>query len=95
MDMVMTMRIDLPGELPEPMNPPAAGDFLEKKDGYQIMEADQQIMLAGHMPLIGEFLLDREGVVRWSFTEAEERGQNVFRAPNPEELMSAASQVAH
>ena len=95
MDMVMTMRIDVPGELPEPMNPPAAGDFLEKKDGYEITEADQQIMIAGHMPLIGEFLLDREGVVRWSFTEVEERGQNVFHAPNPEELMSAASQVAH
>ncbi|TIP80593.1 MAG: AhpC/TSA family protein, partial [Mesorhizobium sp.] len=95
MDAVMTMRIDLPGELPEPMNPAAAGDFLEKKDGYEITEADRQIMIAGHMPLIGEFLLDREGVVRWSFTEAEEEGQNVCRAPNLEELMSAASQVAH
>jgi hypothetical protein len=91
----MTMRIDLPGELPEPMNPAAAGDFLEKKDGYEITEADRQIMIAGHMPLIGEFLLDREGVVRWSFTEAEEEGQNVCRAPDPKELMSAAFQVAH
>ena len=95
MDVIMTMRIDLPGELPEPMNPAAAGDFLGEKDEYEITEADQQIMIAGHMPLIGEFLLDREGVVRWSFTEAEGGGRNVCRGPNPEELMSAASQVAH
>lgn len=93
-DVVMTMRVDLPGELPEPMNPAAAGNFLGEKDGYEIAEADRQIMIAGHMPLIGEFLLDREGVVRWSFTEAEEGGQNVCQAPNPEELMSAASKVA-
>ena len=95
MDVIMTMRIDLPGELPEPMNPAAAGDLLSEKDGYEITEADQQIMIPGHMPLIGEFLLDREGVVRWSFTEAEEAGRNVCRGPNSEELMSAASQIAH
>jgi peroxiredoxin len=95
MDVIMSMQIDLPGELPEPMNPPAAGDFLTEKDGYETTEADLQIMIAGHMPLIGEFLLDREGVVRWSFTEAEEGGRNVCRGPNPEELMSAASQVGH
>ncbi|OWV73850.1 peroxiredoxin [Rhizobium sp. R339] len=95
MDAVMAMRIDLPGELPVPMNPAAAGDFLEKKDWYEITAADRQIMIAGHMPLIGEFLLDREGTVRWSFTEAEEEGQNICRAPSPEELMAAASQVAH
>jgi hypothetical protein len=47
------------------------------------------------MQLVGHFLLDREGVVRWSFTEVEEEGRNVCRALDPEELMSAASQVAH
>jgi len=96
MDVVMTLRIDIPGELPEPMPVPAAGDFLSERDGYEITEADQQVMIPGpHMPLIGEFLLDREGIVRWSFTEAEPGGRNVCRGPDPEELMSAASQVAH
>jgi hypothetical protein len=47
------------------------------------------------MQLVGHFLLDREGVVRWSFTEVEEESWNVCRALNPGELMSAASQVAH
>ncbi|MBP1886309.1 peroxiredoxin-like family protein [Sinorhizobium mexicanum] len=95
MDVVTTMRVDRPGELPEPMNPDAAAGFLNTKDGYEITEADQQVRIPGHMQLVGHFLLDREGVVRWSFTEVEEEGQNMDRVLNPEELMSAASEVAH
>ena len=95
MDVVMTMRVDRPGELPEPMDPATAGDLLSEKDGYEITEADQQVRVPGHMQLIGQFLLDREGVVRWSFTEVDGQGQNMCRALNPEELMSAVSQVAH
>jgi len=95
MNVVMAMRVDRPGELPEPMPPPTAGDLLNKKDGYEITEADRQVSLAGHMQLVGHFLLDREGVVRWSFTEVEDEGRNVCQALNPGELLSAASEVAH
>ncbi|MBD9373462.1 AhpC/TSA family protein [Rhizobium sp. ARZ01] len=93
MDVVTAMRVDRP-ELPEPMNPPAAGDFLNEKDRYEFTSADQQVSLSGHMQLVGHFLLDRDGVVRWSFTEADDQGRNVCRPLSPEELMSAASQVA-
>ncbi|MCV9966857.1 redoxin family protein [Pararhizobium sp. BT-229] len=95
MDVVMTMRVDRPGELPEPMDPATAGDLLNKKDGYQITEADQHMRIPGHMQLVGYFLLDREGVVRWSFTEVEEEGRNMCQTLNPGELMSVASQFAH
>ncbi|WP_026618979.1 peroxiredoxin [Ensifer sp. WSM1721] len=94
MDAVMTMRVEWPGELPEPMDPATAGDLLNKKDGYEMMEADQQVRVPDHMQLVGHFLLDREGVVRWSFTEVEEEGRNMDRALNPKELMSAASQLS-
>ncbi|MGX9179264.1 peroxiredoxin-like family protein [Mesorhizobium sp. BHbdii] len=96
MDTVMAIRIHLPGELPEPMGLMAMNEFLNKKEGYEITEADQQAMVAsGQGQLVGQFLIDRGGIVRWSFTEVLEDGLNTFRAPNPEELMSAASQVAH
>ena len=94
MNVVMGMRMDLPGELPEPMNPVAASDILNKKDGYEITEADQRMLATGHGQLFGQFLLDREGIVRWSFTEVPEGGHRMFGAPSPQELMSAASQVA-
>ena len=65
-----------------------------KKDDYEVTEADQQMMATGHGQLVGQFLLDRQGIVRWSFTEVPEGGRYMFGAPNPQELMSAVSQVA-
>lgn len=93
MDVVKTMKVDRPGELPGPMNPAAAGDLLNEMDGYEMMEADQQVRIPGHLQLVGQFLLDRDGVVRWSFTEVEGQGSNMGRALNPQELISAAAQV--
>ncbi|AZO71441.1 MULTISPECIES: redoxin domain-containing protein [unclassified Mesorhizobium] len=90
----MDMRVDIPGELPGPMNPIAAAEILDKKDHYEVTEADQQMMATGHGQLIGQFLLDRQGIVRWSFTEVPEGGRYMFAAPSPQELMSAVSQVA-
>jgi peroxiredoxin len=90
----MDMRVDIPGELPGPMDPMAAGEFLDKKDHYELTEADEQMMATGHGQLIGQFLLDRQGIVRWSFTEVPEGGRYMFGAPNPQELMSAVYQVA-
>jgi peroxiredoxin len=90
-----TMRVELPGELPEPMDPMAAAEILDKKDGYEVTGADQQMMATGHGQLVGQFLLDRQGIVRWSFTEVPEGGRLMFAAPTTQELMSAVSQVAN
>ena len=91
---VMDMRVDLPGELPDPMDPIAATEILNKKDHYEMTEVDEQMKATGHGQLIGQFLLDREGIVRWCCTEVPEGGRYRFGAPSPEELMSAVSQVA-
>jgi peroxiredoxin len=94
MDAVMSMRIDMPGELPEPMNPIAATEFLDKADGYEFTEDDKRMIATGEGQLVGEFLLDRDGVIRWSFTEVEEAGRHMFGIPAPREVMSAASNMA-
>ncbi|TIT03758.1 MAG: redoxin domain-containing protein [Mesorhizobium sp.] len=88
------MRVDIPGELPGPMDPIAASEILNKRDHYELTEADEQMMATGHGQLVGQFLLDRQGIVRWSFTEVPEGGRYMFAAPSPQELMSAVSQVA-
>jgi len=93
MDVVMSMPITLPGELPEPMNPFAAMELLNAKDGYEITEADQRVMAIGSGQLFGQFLIDREGIVRWTFTEAAGGGERMFTRADPEDLMSAASEV--
>jgi len=94
MGTIMKMRIDLPGELPEPMDPMTASDFLDKLDGYEVMDADLQMMADGQGQLAGEFLLDRDGIVRWCFTEVPGGGRQLFASPNRQELMSTAAQLA-
>ena len=66
--------VDVPGEMPEPMDPFAALEYLNKKDGYDITEADRQIIATGVGQLVGQFLLDRNGVVRWTFSEVLDGG---------------------
>lgn len=88
------MRVDIPGELPGPMDAMTAGEILNKRDNYEVTEADEQMMATGHGQLVGQFLLDRQGIVRWSFTEVPEGGRYMFGGPNPQELMSAVSEVA-
>jgi len=93
MHTVMSMRVDLPGELPEPMDPFAASEFLDKLDGYEVMDADRQMMADGQGQLTGEFLLDRDGIIRWCFTEVPDDGRYMFGSPSRQELMSAAAQL--
>jgi peroxiredoxin len=88
---VKSMKVDLPGEMPKPMDPFAALEYLNKKDNYDITEADHQMMATGIGQLVGQFLLDRDGVVRWTFSEVLDGG--ICAAPNSEEMMSVASYI--
>jgi hypothetical protein len=88
---VKAMRLYLPGEMPEPMDPFATLEYLNKKDGYEIA-ADQHVIATGMGQLVGQFLLDRNGVVRWTFSEVHDGGLGA--TPNSDEMMSAASQIS-
>ena len=90
---LVAIRMDMPEDLPEPMDVLTAFDTLNKKDGYDVTEDDQRMIATGNGQLFGQFLLDRDGVVRWTFTEVPEGGRRMFGAPSREELMSAAAQV--
>jgi len=86
-----SMRVNLPVEMPEPMDPFASLEYLNKKDGYEITEADQQVIATGVGQLVGQFLLDRNGVVRWTFSEVFDGGLGAI--PNANAMMSAASAI--
>lgn len=88
---VKSMRLNLPAEMPEPMDPFATLEYLNKKDNYDITEADQQMMASGVGQLAGQFLLDRNGIVRWTFSEVLDGGLGA--RPNFDEMMSAASEI--
>ncbi|HXV29409.1 MAG TPA: redoxin family protein, partial [Sinorhizobium sp.] len=43
MQTVMSMRLEMPGELPEPKNPVAASEYLQQKDGYEMTDDDNRM----------------------------------------------------
>lgn len=92
---VMAMRLDMPGELPGPMNPIDASAYLNHRDGYEMTPADDRTEERAGGQLVGEFLLDRYGIVRWSFTEVEGGVASMFAIPRADELMSVAAQLPH
>jgi Peroxiredoxin len=93
MSQMMSMKINVTGELPEPLDPMAARR--PQQDGrLRDHRCRQQMQATGMGQLVGEFLLDREGIIRWSFTEVPDGGKNLFGGPTPQDLLSAASHLA-
>jgi peroxiredoxin len=88
------LQVDIPGETPGPMGSFEAAELLARKDGYEMTPVDQQMDATGKGQLVGQFLLDRNGIVRWTFTEVAEGGRHMFGGPTTDEVMSAAMQVA-
>jgi peroxiredoxin len=62
-------------------------------DRYKLTEVDQQMAREGGGQLFGQFLIDRDGIIRWSFTEVPADGGQMFARPTPQQLIEAASQV--
>ncbi|MGI6855238.1 redoxin family protein [Mesorhizobium sp. 1B3] len=93
LDTVRSIVVDMPGELPGPMNPMAAAEVLNTRDGYEMTDTDREMAATGDGQLFGQFLLDREGVIRWSFTEVPEDGRRMFARPSTDELIEAVGRV--
>ena len=90
MGQLQATLINPTGELPEPQNPFQATETLNKRDGFEMTEVDQQIAAAHGFVLPGHFLIDREGVIRWLQIEASERMGDLGKQPGDEEILAAA-----
>jgi hypothetical protein len=78
------------GELPKPENVFAAMETLNKRDGFEMTETDQQIAAAHGTQMTGHFLIDRQGVIRWRHIEAAEGLEDLSKFPSDEEIVAAA-----
>ena len=81
------------GELPEPQGVFVAMDTLNKKDGFEVTEVDQQIAAVHGFQLGGHFLIDRDGIIRWLQIEALERMADLVKFPTDEEIVAAAARA--
>ena len=92
------VRINPTGELSEPMPLLQAPMALDKVHGYHPTAVDQRDsarQMEHGVQLKGQFLLDRDGVVRWVNIECAGEGLAGFgKFPTDEELLSAASALS-
>ena len=92
LNQLQSARLDHP-ELPAPTDPFGANDVLNRRDGFEPNEIDQQIAAAHGTQLAGYFLLDRDGRIRWLFVEAAERMSDLTKFPSEDEILAAARRL--
>lgn len=87
-----SIRINPTGELPEPMPLMKSAAALDKVHGYHETETDARDFERQGIQLKGQFLLDRDGIVRWANIECASEGLAGFgKFPTDAELLEAAA----
>jgi peroxiredoxin len=86
-------RINPTGELPEPLQPMEANHALNAKDGFELDEADNAIFANHGTQLVGHFLVDAAGSVRWVQIEARDGPNSLSIFPNAAQIIAAAGSL--
>ena len=91
MQMVEAIRINPTGELPNPLPVPAAAEALNALDGFRPTPTDQREAESTFTQMKGQFLIDRDGVVKWANLECGKEGlAGLGKFPTHDELMAAS-----
>ncbi len=85
-------RINPTNELPAPTQPMEANTVLNALDGFQMEAADEAILATHPTQLVGHFLVDAAGIVRWAQIEAPDSPDNLCNFPTAQQLIAAAKQ---
>jgi peroxiredoxin len=87
-----SVRVNPSGELPEPLLIPEAASALDKLDGFRPTATDREDAERQFPHLVeGQFLVDREGIIRWVNIECAKEGlAGIGKLPTEEELLAAA-----
>jgi alkyl hydroperoxide reductase subunit AhpC len=85
-----TTRINPNGTFPEPLPIMEAAATVAKLDGYAENPTDRSDMERQWPQLKGQFLIDRNGIVRWANIECATEGMaGVGKFPSAEEIIAA------
>lgn len=87
-------RINPGGMFSEPLPVMQAAEVIAKADGYLENATDKAEMERQWPQVKGQFLIDRQGVVRWANVECATEGvAGVGKFPSPEEIIAAAGRL--
>jgi hypothetical protein len=84
-----TVHINSPDEPAEQIPLFEANERLNERDRFELTDADRHSQQAHGTQLIGYFGIDREGVVRWRYLEAERRPEDIGTLPTEADLLAA------
>lgn len=88
---MQSARINPTGELPQPLPLLEASAALDQLHGFEPTEVDRQDRQRQTPQLQGEFLVDRDGIVRWVHIECANDGiAGLGKSPTDEEVLAAA-----
>jgi hypothetical protein len=84
-------RVNPTGELPEPLPVWEAVKALSRAEGFKPTDADRDETQRNWSQSAGEFLIDRDGTVRWAHVEYTSRDlAGIGKFPTDEEILAAA-----
>jgi hypothetical protein len=76
------LRLEVPGS--------AVMDTVNRFDGFEPTEGDRADMQRHQIQFVGQFLLDRDGVIRWVSIECAKEGlAGIGKSPRDEEILAA------
>lgn len=83
-------RVNPTGELPEPLPVRQAAEALARLDGYVENPTDHADMERQWPQLKGQFLIDADGLVRWTHIECSDGLASLGKFPSTQEIVAAA-----
>jgi peroxiredoxin len=89
----LASRINPTGELPQRVQPLEANNALNAMDGFELDEADHAILANHATQLVGHFLVDAAGSVRWMNIEAPDGPNSISVFPNAAQIVAAAERL--
>lgn len=90
MHQLATVKINPTGELPAAVPVAEAAVKLAEIEGFTGTPTDQSDMERQFPQLKAQFLVDRDGIVRWSHIECSKGMSELGKMPSDEEIMTAA-----
>jgi len=90
MEALASTKINPDGVLPAPWPVVEAATAVGRMDGYAATPTDQADMERQWPQLKGQFMIDRDGIVRWANIECAEGLAGIGKIPPEESILSAA-----
>lgn len=88
-------KVNPTGELPEPLPVPQAVEAIDRLHNFQRSASDNKDAEKQAGQLKGQFLVDRDGIVRWANVECAAEGLGgLGKFPTADDLVTAARKIA-